>query len=77
MEPGAIAGRELFIPVPHQRGSAADTTAALIAQSGWVWEADSAEDVPGFNACSVHGAVLQEERKTCNGELELGVLFWG
>ena len=51
-EPGSVAGRELFIPVPHQRVSAADATAALIAESGWVCEAGSAVDVPGFRQSS-------------------------
>ena len=86
-EPGSVtvAGRELFIPVPHQRVSAADATGALIAESGWVCGAGSTVDVPGFRqssprlscACSKCGAALQEERKTCNVELYFGVLFWG
>lgn len=84
MEPGSVAGRELFIPVPHQRVSAIDATVAVIAESGWVCKAGSAVDVPGFRqsslrlscACSMHGAVLQEERKTCNVKLYFEVLFW-
>lgn len=85
MEPGSIAGRELFIPVPHQRVSAADATAALIAESGWVCAAGSAVDVPGFRqssprpscARSVRGAALREERKTCSVKLYLGGFILG
>lgn len=82
MEPGSVAGRELFIPVPHQRVSAIDATVAVIAESGWVCEAGSAVDVPGFRQSSLqlsstHGAVLQEERKACSVKLYFEVLFWG